>query len=117
MVWSTHVVHSAWPILLHFHGNFADITPMENTTGRFMGYSVSMRILFQIFSLTLNFCILIIVHSMARGNNDVLLIILFRLVDEASGRPELGQMFGWTLVSQELTGGNIRFIKLLGGDT
>ena len=106
-----HVVHLAilhLPIVLHFYGNLADITPVEYATRGFMSNSISMRILFQIFSLAFNFCILIrIVHSMAGRNNDMLLFILFRLVHEARGRPELRQMFGWTLVSQELTGGNI----------
>ena len=108
----THVVLGR--ILLHFYGNLADITPVEYTTSWFVSNGISMLILFQILSLALNFCILIyIVQSMAGRNNDMLLLLIFRLVNEACWRSKLIQMFGRTLVSQELTRGNVRFIILL----
>lgn len=102
-------------IVLHFYGNLADITPVEYTTSWFVSDGImSILILFQILSLALNFCILIyIVQSMAGRNNDMLLLLIFRLVNEACWRSKLIQMFGWTLVSQELTGGNIRFMRVL----
>lgn len=112
----THVVHNLTILLglIHLYGNLADITPMEYTTRRFVRDGISMLILFQILSLALNFCILIyIVQSMAGRNNDMLLLLIFGLVNEACWRSKCTQMFGRTLVSQELAGGNIRFVELL----
>ena len=77
-----------WLIVLHFYGNLADITPVEYTTSWFVSDGImSILILFQILSLALNFCILIyIVQSMAGRNNDMLLFLIFRLVNEACWR-------------------------------